>query len=341
MADLYSTDTLIGVVQGLAMPPSAILDRYFGEIVEEEDENIHFDLDIRYRLLAPFVSPLIEGKIMEERGQRTKTFRPAYVKPKTPLDPTRAVRRLVGEQIGGTLSPADRQRVRVANTIEDHIAYIRRRLEWMAVQGLKEGKVTVEGDGYPSVVVDFGRAAGLTITLSGNDLWSDEANADPIAKLHDWNELALKQVAGAALLDFIMDPDAFKAFRKHPKVKDKLDIRRERGSELEVKPMQGEGLTFMGTIDNFNIWLYQAWYEETIGTLVAFLASGTVIGASQAIGGVQHFGAIYDEGAGFRAMPFFPKSWVENDPPVRMVMTQSAPLPVPTRPNASLKASVL
>ena len=40
-------------------------------------------------------------------------------------------------------------------------------------------------------------------------------------------------------------------------------------------------------------------------------------------------------------MPYFSKSWVEEDPAVRYLMLQSAPLVVPYRVNASLCAKVL
>lgn len=339
MPDAFSTNFLIGVIEGLPRPPMGFLDRYFTRVVEEESEEIHFDKSIRYRLMAPFVSPLLEGKVIQERGHSTETFKPAYLKPKTPLDPTRAIKRIAGEQIGGSFSPEQRQRLRIAQTLADHLAYIERRLEWMASEVLQNGKVTVSGDLYPTTVVDFGRAGALTVVLSGADLWS-AATADPMGDLHDWNELAMQQPAGAPLIDFIMDPNAFKNFRAHAKVEKKLDLRREVGAEIQIQALREEGLRFMGVIDTFNIWVYQAWYEETIGTLVPFLASGTVVGATPAIEGVQQFGAILDEDV-LRAMRFFPKSWVEQDPSRRFVMTQSAPLVVPGRVNGTLKATVL
>lgn len=338
MPDQFSTNFLIKVIQGLPRAPMGLLQRYFPQVIEEESEEIHFDRSIRYRLMAPFVSPRVEGQIMEERGFHTDTFKPAYVKPKTPLDPTRAVKRVAGEQIGGSLSPEQRQMLRITNTLQDHLAYIDRRLEWMAAQALLNGAVTVAGDKYRSVDVDFGREAALEVTLTSTDQW-DDAGSDPLGDLSDWSVLAMQQPAGAALTDFIMDPAAFKLFRNHADVQAKLDTRRELGSELIGRPQTEEGLHFKGTIDGFNIWVYQAWYETTIGTLVPFFPANTVVGATPAIEGVQHFGAILDEDA-LMAMAYYPKSWVEPDPSRRFVMTQSAPLVVPGRPNASLKATV-
>ena len=48
---------------------------------------------------------------------------------------------------------------------------------------------------------------------------------------------------------------------------------------------------------------------------------------------------IMDEKAAFKALRYFSKSWLEEDPAVRWLLMQSAPLVVPYRPNASLCAT--
>ena len=58
------------------------------------------------------------------------------------------------------------------------------------------------------------------------------------------------------------------------------------------------------------------------------------------LGGVQAFGAIVDEDAGYQAVRSHTKSWTEKDPSRRLIMMQSAPLVVPTRVNASLSRVV-
>jgi len=62
---------------------------------------------------------------------------------------------------------------------------------------------------------------------------------------------------------------------------------------------------------------------------------------SRQIEGYRAFGAIRDEAAGFQAVPYYVKSWLEEDPAVRFIMMQSAPLVVPYRVDASLCATVL
>lgn len=102
----------------------------------------------------------------------------------------------------------------------------------------------------------------------------------------------------------------------------------------------GEGGSYKGNIDGFDIWTYAGTYHDDAGDKQNMLPAGTVLLVGD-IMGTRAFGAIKDEEQGLSAVEYFSKSWVENDPSQRFIMTQSAPLTVPYRINASLKAKVL
>jgi hypothetical protein len=68
------------------------------------------------------------------------------------------------------------------------------------------------------------------------------------------------------------------------------------------------------------------------------MPDNTVIGVG-AVGGVRAYGAILDFEQ-FNAVEVFWKTWRENDPSVEYLMCQSAPILVPTRINASMRATV-
>ena len=51
------------------------------------------------RRLAPFVSPLVAGKAERSRGYSTRSFTPAYVKPKHVVEPSKAMKRRAGERL--------------------------------------------------------------------------------------------------------------------------------------------------------------------------------------------------------------------------------------------------
>ncbi|WP_387693320.1 major capsid protein, partial [Photorhabdus sp. RM71S] len=86
-----------------------LLDRFFPNIVTYETEVVSIDVDIGKRRMAPFVSPLVEGKLVESRQYQTNTFKPAYIKDKRAPDLRKPIRRQIGERIGGEYTAAERE----------------------------------------------------------------------------------------------------------------------------------------------------------------------------------------------------------------------------------------
>jgi hypothetical protein len=339
--DIFGTHALTRAVNDLASDVSTfLLDRYFPMAQTEQSEEIHFDVRKGKKRIAPIVSPKVEGKVVEQLGYESRTFRPAYLKPKAQFDPDKPFRRVAGEPIGGTLSPMERRAANVRDTLEDHAEMVMRRLEVMASEILRTGQVTVSGEGFDDRVVDFLRDNSLTITLSGTDLWSDAGSDNQkVGNLETWAGL-VQNLAGVTIVDVVMDPDAWAEFRQDPEVKELLDTRRGSESELELGP-NSELVSRKGELGQFVIWTYNDTYIDDAGVEQNLMPSGTVIGASRQIEGTRHFGAIKDEANNFEAVDIFSKSWVEEDPGHRWVLTQSAPLVVPYRPDASFAATVL
>jgi Phage major capsid protein E len=341
--NIYATAAMIAIINDLRSVKPWVLNRYFTYEINEQSEEIHFDKISKKRRIAPFVSPLVEGKIVQSQGFKTETFKPAYIKPKTPIDPNRAVKRAAGERIGGELSPMQRMQLALALELADHKEMIDTRLEAMAIEILQTGKVTITGEKYPTVVVDFGRASELTVALTGNFKWGGSTEK-PLDDLQDWSALTLK-ASGAATRDVTMDVAAWNKFRKNAEVKEQLALFRGT-STLSQDAVFTNGGVFMGTVNGFNIFVYSNYYDDVDGSgndiSVDMWGTGKVVMASpEELFGVRAFGAIRDEDAGFQALPYFPKSWVEKDPSQRILLTQSAPLLVPERVNASLCATVL
>jgi hypothetical protein len=336
MPDLYTTNVLMGVVADLKTPQSWLLDRYFGQQFTDPSEEIHFDVIPGKRRIAPFVSPLVEGQVVESRGFQTKTFKPAYIKPKVVHNANRAFKRTIGEKIGGSLSPEQRVRLNIAFDLEDLTNMATRRMEVMASEALRTAKVTVKGDKYPTTVVDFGRTAGnLIADLTSTARWGQSA-AVPLRNLAAWGAIGL-QNSGAYPVDVIMGTDAWNEFRDDPKVEKRLLAVNTFNQNLAQGAQQTEGGQYMGTIDNFNIYVYGGWYvDPDTGSETAIFPTKAVLMTSSLVEGVRAFGAIQDEDAGFQAVPFFPKSWKSDDPSVRYLMVQSAPLTVVSRPDATV-----
>jgi hypothetical protein len=342
--DIFNTHVLSKVVEKLERPSSFLLDVFFGQEQTEESEEIHFDIDKSKPRLTPFVSPLVAGKVVDDEGFTTKSFKPAYAKDKRRFDPSRPLKRSIGERIGGTLSPQQRLEANVNRTLIKQLENLTRREEVMASEALRTGKVTVSGDNYPTVVVDFQRDAALSVALAGSNRWG-ETGVSALDNLEDWVGL-IQEKSGAVGRTVVMDALAWRVFKSDPKVEKLLDIRRIADTtNLTLGPIafgQGNELArYVGTIGDLDFWVYNDRYVDDNDVVQKLLPDYTVlVGSTSQLEGTRCYGAIQDEKAGYRAQRFFSKSWLEEDPAVRWLLLQSAPLIVPYRPNASFCATV-
>ena len=342
--DIFNTHVLSKVVEKLDRPSSFLLDVFFGQEQTEEAEEIHFDIDQSKPRLTPFVSPLVAGKVVDDEGFTTKSFKPAYVKDKRRFDTNRPFKRSIGEKIGGTLSPQQRLDANLSRTLTKQLENLTRREEVMASEALRTGKITVTGDNYPTVVVDFQRDPSLTVALAEKSRWG-EAGVNVLNDVEDW-VAKIQEKSGAVGRTVIMDALAWRAFKANEKVEKLLDIRRLKDSaNITLGPIafgQGNDLArSVGTIGDLDFWVYNDRYIDDNDKPQKLLPDYTVlIGSPSQLEGTRCYGAIQDEKSGLRAQRFFCKSWLEEDPAVRWLLLQSAPLLVPYRPNASFCATV-
>ena len=334
--NIYSTGVLARVIEALPPPDPFILNSFFKEISIADGEEIHFDLASGNPRLAPFVSPLAPGIQVESPGYHTKTFTPAYIKDKRRFDSTRALKRALGEQIGTNFLPAQRVQMMLVRDLADQRDMLARREEVMAIEALLTGKIIVQGELYPATVVDFERDPSLTKTLPVDRQWG-AVDVSPLDDLQHWSFNISKHSAAVAST-VVMGTEAWSRFKTDPEVERELD--RFHGEARLNPTVTGAGAKFQGRVGDFDIFVYAGSYSGEDGTLTPYLPANAVLLLSQDLAGVRCYGAIRDEEAGFRAMPYFSKTWAEDDPGIRVLLMQSAPLPVPARINASLAATV-
>src|SRR5471032_877796 len=145
---VYDTIALVQVVPNLKQSQNWLLDRFFPNIVMSDSESVAIDVDVGKRRMSPFVSPLVEGKLVEQRRIQTNEFKPAYIKDKRAPDLRKPVRRAIGEKIGGELTGEEREMANLESEMSDQLDMINRRLEWMAASALTTGTVTISGEGF-------------------------------------------------------------------------------------------------------------------------------------------------------------------------------------------------
>ena len=345
--DLYSTATLLGVVRVQPVESAYWLDNFFGRQINFDTEEIMFDRVQGQRRLAPFVSPVVQGRVMRQRGYETRVFRPAYTKPKHVVDPNRVFARLAGEGITGTMSADARWNAAVAENLREERNAIQRLWNWMGAMAIIHGEVTISGEDYPTQVVNFGRDAGLTQILTLTARWG-EVDADPLGDIKDLRTLAFTK-SGSPITRLTMGLDAFDRFFANDDVKKLLegkDVSRVSDSTLSALGSPGQPFEYRGVLQGANgqgrleIYTYNEQYEDEAGATQPFMDSYDVIGTGPGLQGTRCFGAIRDKRAGLQPLPIFPKMWDQEDPSVTYTMTQSAPLMVPGNPNNSFRLKV-
>ena len=346
MADLvYDTITLVQVVPSLKRPTTFLLDNFFPNIVMADSEEVAIDVDVGIRRMAPFVSPLVEGKLVEQRRYQTNLFKPAYIKDKRAPDLRKPIRRMIGERIGGEMTGAVREAANLAAEMTDQIDILTRRLEWMAAQVLTTGTVTIEGEGYPTAVVDFGRDSSLTIAKTTTAKWTIAncvaGTASPTTDIQFAQRLVMK-LSGARMTDIIFTDSAWIGFEADPLVKGAIYYPRlgESGNVIDPGAWINNGAVFKGMWGQYRLWLYEEWYVDqgteggTTGVEYPMIPDGYVVICGPDMQGTRGFGVILDPEFNYATLPFAPKTWVQKDPAQRYLMMQSAPIIIPSRVNA-------
>ena len=341
---IYDTNVLVQLVQNLKIAQNFLLDRFFPNIVTSDTEFVSIDVDIGKRRMSPFVSPLVEGKLVEARRMQTNTFKPAYIKDKRAPDLRKPVRRMMGERIGGELSASEREQANLTFELTDQIDMVNRRLEWMAAQALLTGTVTISGDGFPTTLIDFGRASGLTITLGGGVQWTTaniaSGAASPTADLETWALKVLKE-SGAVVEDVVFSTDAWQQFLLDPVLKAANWYPNQGGSSVvELGAQIVKGAQSKGRWGNYNLWVYNDWYVDDNNVEQPMVPAGTVIMSGSQLMGTRAFGSILDPKFAYGALAYAPKSWVQEDPAQRFLMMQSAPVVIPSRANGAIAVTV-
>ncbi|MFC0683089.1 major capsid protein [Novosphingobium clariflavum] len=344
----YTTAEIVQVVPNLKVAQNFLLDRFFPNLVEFDTEEVAIDVDVGLRRMSPFCSPLVEGKLVEQRRYQTNKFKPAYIKDKRAPDLRKPVRRQIGERIGGELSGEERMMANLNFEMSDQVDMVNRRLEWMAASALTSGTITISGDGFPTTVIDFGRASILTVALTGAARWGQTLNpagrdTNIVGQIDGWAAAILKS-SGAVVTDLVFTTTPWSKFTMAEGVQGAIyyPALASQGNEINPGSQVKAGAVYKGRWGQYDLWVYNDWYIDANGVEQPMLADGTVImSGGDALMGTRAFGMIIDPRFAYGAMAYAPKTWIQEDPAQQMLMMQSAPIVIPSRVNACLCATVL
>lgn len=355
--ELWDTSRFLGVFRDIKSDPLYWTDWYPFEM-RSTDEWIDFEkMPIKGRKLAPFVMPLARGQSIYEDTGTGFRFKPAYIKVEDQIDPLMPLRRRVGidgnmTQMPVQLSPAQRLTLIRAAMTESHVDSIRRRWNWMAAVSLRDGKITISGENYPTALVDFRREANHTITLTAGNRFGDSN-----VSIVDFFQLVVDRMSqakfGGVPVRATMGGGVWAVMRKNEEVLKHLDknlaggnIRVERGLVSGETVFKVGEMTIGGQSGQMiELWVDNSTYTDPdTGSEARYIGNHQILFTATAdrVSGVRAFGRIVDKAANWEALPIFPKNWEsQGDVTVEYITHKSAPLFVPMNPNATLLANVI
>lgn len=327
---MFETRTMLEALEQMFIPRTFLQTMFFKESVTFDTENVDLDVIKGKRRLAPFVSPLAEGKVVERTGFSTSSIKPPYIKQKMATKASDILKRQSGNIIyQGNSSPAQRAQVQLGKDMIELMNMIIRREEWMAANALNSGVITVAGDGI-NAQIDFLMASDHKITLTGTAKWTDAAS-DPITNLRTWKQKA-GQDSGLVPNVAVFGSSVLTAFLGNANALKLLDKTKVTLGQIDPKQLP-DGVTYYGNVEGLDIYTYDEWYLDDNGALQPMVPVNKIFMGSTSAQNKRLYGAIQDLEA-TAAVPYFPKSWEEKDPSVRWLMLQSAPVVALNQPDA-------
>ena len=348
--DIFDTRTMLEAIEQMKRPVNFLRDTFFPAATPAETETVDVDIFKGKRRMAPFCSPLSEGKLVENLGFSTSTIKPGYIKPFKITTAADLLKRTPGTTLySGGQTIEQRAQVKLGADLADLMDMIDRREEWMAAQALNAGAISmiIKGETADKTVnVDFLMAGDHKVTLGGADLWS-ASTPDPIADLGAWAS-KIRQDSGINPTRVIMGTDAVAAFLGNESVLKKLDNRRVQMGQINPQLLPN-GVSYVASINApglaVDIYTYEEWFlDESDGNEKPMVPAKKVWMGSPSTANRTLYAVIQDMEAieeGSAAVKRFPKSWVPKNPSARHLMVQSAPLVALLQPDAFISATVL
>lgn len=237
--DMYEPKLMQRMVKMIPKTQSFLTDTFFTDQQPHVTEKVQIDFVKEQKYVAPFVHPKRGGKTIENEGYQTREYNTPYLAPQTVTDADRLYARMAGENPYSGISPEERAVEYAAADFKKLENMITRRKEWMCAQALFGGKIPVKGEGIDEEI---------DLELTNKEVletpWSD-ASSDPSADIMRWTE-AVSEKSGRYANIAVCSKDVMHAYLNHPKIKERLDVRRFELGTIAPKVMK-PGVIYFGT----------------------------------------------------------------------------------------------
>ena len=327
-AIIYDNRTLTKVVLGMSPKRNFFKDTFFSNEIQSSTDTIQLDIDAVGNGIAPFVSPMSEGSLMNKQGYSTNILRTAYIAPYINITPQDFMYRMAGQNPFNNTTPE-------MEVITRHLVNLKRAVEnteeLMCANAVINGKFIYDykvGETVKQQEIDFGRKAEHTIALTGTNQWGN-TDSDVLKNIREWRSLILKNGHNAQADVLVLGSKAAALFFKDENVKELYSSSKYGITKMEVSSDM-PGLYRYGYIPGIGeVYEYERYYDKDGKTVNMIAENAFIYGASNG-GNFMGYGAIqnFDASAGNGLLPVkMYASYMNKDSKNKKVMVESSPLP--------------
>jgi hypothetical protein len=344
----YDTRTLLAAIRQIPPMQTFLRDRFTVQGKTFPTKTVEIEYTKGKRRLAPYVSPLLPGKVVSRDGRSVKVIEPALIKPARSITVIDIDQRGFGEPLYSEKTPEERAEELLASDLIYLDDIITRREEVALAELIFTGKVTQIGEGV-NQVIDYGLTNKEILT--GTNLWSNEASK-PVGNLINWKQFVGK-ASGGTVGTVLMATDVAQAFIENPQILKLLDNRGFSLGSIAPKDNQN-GASYIGYLNfpGVEFWSYDDWYlddTELDGngdpTLKPVIPAGHIAFLPNSPFIQFNYGAITLMGDDHKHKTIegsrVPDVWSQKDPAVTWLNIHAKPLPAPMNVDGWFVAKVL
>jgi len=337
---LFDFRTLTETVNKILSPKTVISNNVFGNKKQVYASHIEVDIVEGRKKIAPITNPNREAPLVSNQTRKKEIYSFPTVKQKKVLD----FKDLVGVPPGynlysgsqDTMENAKRQKI--AEELLELKENVIRQHEYLCCQALS-GKINYKLDNQ-SYSLDFGMPATHKITLTNADKWS-ETTAKVLDNIKAWKRLISTDAGKNAKIAY-MGSDVADVFLNDEKIIKLLDTAKASIGEVGFEVREKEGVIYHGRLLGVELYEYSEEFTDENNVTKQFIPKNAFILMPEKTRSIFYSGLIKDASIETAsAMPFYAKSWVEQDPGTRYLLVDSSPLPVPHAPEEFVYSIVL
>jgi Phage major capsid protein E. len=336
MLTVFERRTLVGVINKRPVFPGLFKELFFQRRHPFAGTVVELHTTVAGKKLLPFVTEVGAGVQVDKVGRETQMIKCARLRPKKQFSAPELLNFTnPGEDpyLAGNVQEIDLEQA-VARDVQDLKDRTETTIEYLCAKSVCGGLITVVQDDI-KFSIDYRMPSSHKPALPAGSLWTAEG-ANPLEQLESWSDLIVDD-SGLTPDVIVMGTNAWKAFRKNPAVQAELDNRRIDHPGLSPRVAKA----YQGSIGGVEIYRYGGTYDDADGAPQAVMHPDFVLfGSSEAETSIE-FGLPADLEAEGRPMEYFAKSWVDKDPSLLWILSESRPLPWPKQIGAFVHAKVV